>query len=90
VAVGGRPDQRGVISSASYEARKFGVRSALPTRTAFQLCPELILLSGRHDLYAKHSRQVMLMLREITPQIEQIPSTRRSSISPARPAWAAG
>jgi DNA polymerase-4 len=72
VAVGGRPDQRGVISSASYEARKFGVRSALPTRTAFQLCPELILLSGRHDLYAKHSRQVMLMLREITPQIEQI------------------
>src|SRR5512139_1480670 len=72
VAVGGRPDQRGVISSASYEARKFGVRSALPTRTAFQLCPELILLPGRHDLYEQHSRQVMLMLREITPQIEQI------------------
>jgi DNA polymerase-4 len=72
VAVGGRPDQRGVIASASYEARKFGVRSALPTRTAYQLCPELILLPGRHDLYEQHSRQVMLMLREITPQIEQI------------------
>ncbi len=72
VAVGGRPDQRGVISSASYEARKFGVRSALPTRTAFQLCPDLILLPSRHDLYAQHSRQVMLMLREITPQFEQI------------------
>jgi DNA polymerase-4 len=72
VAVGGRPDERGVIASASYEARKFGVRSALPTRTAFQLCPELILLPGRHDLYAQHSQHVMTMLREITPQIEQI------------------
>lgn len=72
VAVGGHPDQRGVIASASYEARKSGVRSALPTRTAFQLCPELILLPGRHDLYEQHSRKVMTMLREITPQIEQI------------------
>jgi DNA polymerase-4 len=72
VAVGGRPDQRGVISSASYEARQFGVRSALPTRTAFQLCPDLILLPGRHALYEEHSRLVMTMLREITPQIEQI------------------
>jgi len=72
VAVGGRPDQRGVIASASYEARKFGVRSALPTRTAYQLCPDLILLPGRHALYEQHSHQVMLMLREITPQIEQI------------------
>lgn len=72
VAVGGRPDQRGVISSASYEARKFGVRSALPTRTAFQLCPKLILLPGRHDLYAQHSRRVMAVLHQITPQVEQI------------------
>lgn len=72
VAVGGRVDERGVISSASYEARKFGVRSALPTRTAFQLCPDLILLSPRHELYAQHSRDVMRMLHEITPQIEQI------------------
>src|SRR5512139_3942635 len=72
VAVGGRADERGVISSASYEARQFGVRSAVPTRTAFQLCPDLILLPGRHDLYAQHSQQVMAMLREITPQLEQI------------------
>jgi DNA polymerase-4 len=72
VAVGGRPDQRGVIASASYEARRFGVRSALPTRTAYQLCPELILLPGRHDLYEQHSRQVMTLLHEITPQIEQL------------------
>ncbi len=72
VAVGGRADQRGVISSASYEARKYGVRSALPTRTAFQLCPDLILLSPRHDYYAEHSHHVMTMLHEITPQLEQI------------------
>ncbi len=72
VAVGGRADQRGVISSASYEARKFGVRSALPTRRALQLCPDLILLPARHDHYAQHSRDVMQMLQEITPQIEQI------------------
>ena len=72
VAVGGRAEYRGVISSASYEARKFGVRSALPTRRALQLCPDLILLPARHDLYAEHSRDVMMRLQEITPQIEQI------------------
>src|SRR5512136_2509938 len=71
-AVGGRPDERGVIASASYEARKFGVRSAMPTRTALQLCPELILLPGHHDLYAQHSKRIMTMLLEITPQIEQL------------------
>lgn len=72
VAVGGQVDSRGVISSASYEARKFGVRSALPTRRALQLCPDLILLSGNHAKYSEHSRRVMGMLRTITPQIEQI------------------
>ncbi len=72
VAVGGQPDQRGVIASASYEARKFGVRSALPTRTALQLCPELILLRSHHDVYEQHSQRIMAMLHEITPQIEQI------------------
>jgi DNA polymerase-4 len=72
VAVGGRAAERGVISSASYEARRFGVRSALPTRTAFQLCPDLILLPGRHDLYAQHSQRVMALLGEMTPQFEQI------------------
>jgi DNA polymerase IV len=72
VAVGGAADQRGVIASASYEARKFGVRSALPTRTALQLCPELIVLHGRHNLYSQHSHEVMQILYEITPLVEQI------------------
>src|SRR5512135_2160398 len=66
VAVGGAADQRGVIASASYEARKFGVHSALPTRTALQLCPELVVLPGRHDLYSQQSAEVMHVLYEIT------------------------
>jgi DNA polymerase-4 len=72
VAVGGAADQRGVIASASYEARKFGVRSAMPTRSALQLCPELIVMHGRHDLYSQHSHEVMQILYEITPLVEQI------------------
>ncbi len=72
VAVGGQADSRGVIASASYEARKFGVRSALPTKRALQLCPDLILLSGNHAKYSEHSRRIMDMLRTITPQIEQL------------------
>lgn len=72
VAVGGRAEARGVISSASYEARKFGVRSALPTKRALQLCPDLILLAGDHAKYAAHSRRIMAMLRTITPQVEPI------------------
>ena len=72
VAVGGAADQRGVIASASYEARKFGVHSAMPTRTALQLCPDLVVLPGRHDLYSQQSAEVMHVLHEITPLIEQI------------------
>lgn len=72
VAVGGQADSRGVISSASYEARKFGVRSALPTKRAFQLCPDLILLSGDHAKYGEHSRRIMALLHTITPQVEQL------------------
>ncbi|MFA6108356.1 MAG: DNA polymerase IV [Candidatus Latescibacterota bacterium] len=72
VAVGGRPDQRGVIAAASYEARAFGVHSAQPTRTALQLCPTLILLTGRHGVYSQHSERVMALLQEFSPEIEPI------------------
>ena len=72
VAVGGDADLRGVIASASYEARKFGVRSALPTKRALQLCPDLILLHGDHSKYSEHSHRIMAMLHTYTPQIEQI------------------
>ncbi len=49
-AVGGKPDERGVVSSCSYAARKFGVRSAMPMSRALRLCPGLIVVSGRHHI----------------------------------------
>jgi len=71
-AVGGRPDQRGVVSSCSYAARAKGVRSAMPMRTALGLCPELLIVSGHFRAYRAASRQVMKKLRDLTPQVEQI------------------
>ncbi len=72
VAVGGRPEERGVVSSASYEARAFGVRSALPMRTAVQKCPGLIILPSRHGVYGEWSRRVMALFDEITPRVEPV------------------
>lgn len=71
-AVGGSPSGRGVIASASYEARAFGVRSAMPSAQALRLCPQLILLKGRHSLYGQYSRQVMDILQDAAPVMEQI------------------
>jgi DNA polymerase IV len=71
-AVGGNPDERGVVSSCSYAARKFGVRSAMPMSRALRLCPGLIIVPGRHRLYSEASRQVMERLKGLTPLIEQI------------------
>jgi DNA polymerase-4 len=72
VIVGGRADARGVVSSASYEARRFGVRSAMPTAQALRLCPEAIVLPGSRGRYSEMSRRVMALLREHTPLVEQI------------------
>jgi len=71
-AVGGQPGQRGVISSASYAARAFGVRSAMPTAQALRLCPDLVLVSPRHGMYGEHSERVMSLLREAAPVVEQL------------------
>ena len=70
VVVGGQRDERGVVSAASYEARKFGVHSAMPLRTAAKLCPHAIFLDGRLDLYREHSEQVHAVLRDFSPAVE--------------------
>lgn len=71
VAVGGGGG-RGVISSCSYEARKFGVRSAMPTAQALKLAPSLILVPHSFGLYSKLSREVFQLLDQFSPLIEQI------------------
>lgn len=71
-AVGGRPEERGVVASCSYPARRFGVHSAMPMSRALNLCPELIVVSSRHHVYGDVSRQVMERLEAATPLVEQI------------------
>ncbi|MCP5095612.1 MAG: DNA polymerase IV [Chloroflexi bacterium] len=64
LVVGGQPDKRGVVASASYEARQFGVRSAMPTGTAVRLCPSLKIVSSNWEQIRASSKQVMAILRE--------------------------
>ncbi|MCC7362164.1 MAG: DNA polymerase IV [Anaerolineales bacterium] len=71
-AVGGPADARGVIATASYAARRFGVRSALPTAQALRLCPHLKLLPVRHKVYSGYSRRVMALFAAETPLMEQV------------------
>ena len=72
VIVGGRPDERGVVSAASYEAREYGVHSAMPLRTAGRRCPHGVFLPGRPDRYRDVSRQVMAVFASYTPLLEPI------------------
>src|SRR5262245_66179327 len=70
VAVGGRPESRGVVCAASYEARKFGVRSAIPMSRAVRLCPELSIVSPNFQRYRAVSQQVFAIFRTVTPLVE--------------------
>lgn len=72
VVVGAPPDKRGVVAAASYEARKFGIHSAMPSRTAFRLCPQAVFLRGDHAKYDCESERVMAILRQFTPLVEQV------------------
>jgi DNA polymerase-4 len=72
VVVGGRPDQRGVVSAASYEARKFGIQSAMPLRTAGKLCPHAIFLDGHHAKYGEWSDRVASILANFSPIVEMV------------------
>jgi DNA polymerase-4 len=72
VAVGGRAESRGVVAAASYEARAFGVRSAMPTARALRLCPELVVVPPDFERYREVSGQVMDILRACTPLVEPL------------------
>jgi DNA polymerase-4 len=71
-AVGGKPNERGVVASCSYAARRFGVHSAMAMGRAIKLCPSLIIVRSHYQAYSEASRQVMARLYEMTPQVEQI------------------
>ncbi len=74
VVVGGEgdPTKRGVVSTASYEARKFGIHSAMPLRTAYKLCPDAVFLPVDYEEYSRVSSEVKVILREITPIMEDV------------------
>jgi len=72
VVVGGRPDQRGVVSAASYEARKYGIHSAMPLRTAGRLCPHAVFLDGHHEKYGEWSDRVVTILAKFSPIVEMV------------------
>jgi DNA polymerase-4 len=70
VVVGGQRNERGVVSAASYEARKFGVHSAMPLRTAAKMCPHAIFVDGHPERYRECSEKVYKVLGTFTPQVE--------------------
>lgn len=72
IAVGGKPDERGVVSSASYPARAYGVRSAMPMAQAIRLCPHLIVVGQTRGVYSERSKAVMAILRDTAPDVEPL------------------
>lgn len=70
VIVGGKPERRGVVAAASYEARKFGIHSGMPLITAKNLCPQAIFIEGNHQLYREYSEKFILILSDFSPFLE--------------------
>jgi DNA polymerase IV len=71
IIVGGDPDGRGVVAACSYEARRYGLHSAMPIRTAYKLCPHGIYLHGHYDEYVRFSDAVETILKQYAPQLQQ-------------------
>jgi len=74
VVIGSPPDKRGVVSTCSYEARKFGIHSAMPSRTAYKLCPHAVFLPPNMKRYQEASDQIMGIFRHFTPLVEPLSS----------------
>jgi len=72
IAIGGSRERRGVISTANYPARLYGVKSAMPTATALKLCPQLTLLPGRFDAYKQASAQIQQIFKRYTSKVEPL------------------
>lgn len=72
IVVGGKPTERGVVATCSYEARAYGIHSAMPSRTAYNLCPQLIFIKPRHDVYKKVSLQIREIFSRYTDKIEPL------------------
>ena len=72
LVVGSPPDQRGVVATCSYEARRYGIHSAMPSRTAGKLCPQAVFVSPRMERYAEISSQIMTIFEEFTPLVEPL------------------
>jgi DNA polymerase IV len=89
VAVGGAPESRGVVAAASYEARRHGVRSAIPMSRAVRLCPELVIVPPNFAKYRSVSRQVLDVLREATPLVEPL-SLDEAYLDVTENAWGEG
>ena len=89
VAVGGRPEGRGVVAAASYEARKFGVRSAIPMARAVRLCPQLLIVRPDFAKYRAVSQKVFDIFRTVTPLVEPL-SLDEAYLDVTENAWGEG
>src|SRR5260221_14793134 len=87
LVVGGRPDRRGVVAAASYEARAFGVRSAMSMATAVRLCPSLVVVPPDFGRYKASSSAVFSVFREVTPLVEPL-SLDEAYLDVTENAWA--
>ena len=72
LVVGGYPDQRGTVATCNYEARAFGIHSAMPSKTAQKLCPDVVFLRPRFELYREVSAEINRIFRHYTPQVEAL------------------
>src|SRR5258708_1065231 len=72
VVVGGSPESRGVVASASYEARRYGIRSAMSCSKAYRLCPETVFVSPNFQAYKEASQRIQEIFHQITPSVEPL------------------